>query len=268
MSPLTDVFICRDAELMTSWDELTARLAPLREALLDHPVYARIHDRRGVQAFMEHHVYAVWDFMSLLKTLQQRLCCVTVPWLPPRNPSAARMINEIVLAEETDIAPDGAPASHFDLYLDAMREAGAQTAPVLQLFELLESGAPLRDALTRCGAPAAARDFVEQTFQVIETGHLPSIAAAFTCGREDLLPGVFTKIIEQLNSRLNGSLQAFVYYLDRHVSLDGDEHGPMARRLIAQLCGDDPQAWQRASAAAVASLESRLRLWNAMEAAL
>jgi hypothetical protein len=253
---------------MHPWDFLNEQLTPLRQQLLDHPVYGRIGDLARVRVFMQHHVYAVWDFMSLLKALQQGLCCVTIPWLPPANAFAARLINEIVLAEETDVAPDGSPASHFDLYLDAMREAGADTRPILGLFDKLRAGTPIRDALTAAKAPAAVQAFVDHTFAVIETGDLPSIAASFTFGREDLLPGLFSKIIEQLHAQSPESLSSFVYYLDRHVSLDGDVHGPMARKLMIQLCGDEPAAWRRATDSAVAALEARLVLWKAMETAI
>ncbi len=253
---------------MHPWDQLNSTLTPLRQSLLEHPVYQRITSLDGVRLFMEHHVFAVWDFMSLLKTLQQRLCCVTVPWLPPENPFAARLINEIVLAEETDTAPDGSAASHFDLYLESMREAGADAGPILEMFGRIRQGAAISAALDAADIPDAARQFVRQTFSVIETGDLPSIAAAFTFGREDLLPGLFARMIERLHADSPGQLGAFVYYLDRHVALDGDSHGPMARKLMVQLCGDDQNAWRRATATSVACLESRLALWNAMDRAI
>jgi hypothetical protein len=253
---------------MHAWEHLNFALNPLRNQLLDHPIYRRIRTVDGVQTFMEYHVFAVWDFMSLLKALQQRLCCVSVPWLPPANAFAARLINEIVLAEETDVGPEGAPASHFDLYLDAMRQAGADDGPVLALFERLREGKRVPEAFAGTGAPPAAQQFVEQTFEIIGTGDVASIASAFTFGREDLLPGLFAKVIEQVDSQSHGRLGRFRYYLDRHVALDGDEHGPAARRLMQQLCGDEPAAWMRAEQAAVASLKSRLALWDAMDAAV
>jgi alcohol dehydrogenase len=70
-------------------ERLRARLAPLRAALAGHPVYGRINGPAPLRLFMEHHVFAVWDFMSLLKALQRRLCCNDVPWLPPADQASA-----------------------------------------------------------------------------------------------------------------------------------------------------------------------------------
>lgn len=246
------------------WDAACASIAPLREALLLHPVYARIADLQNVRVFMEAHVFAVWDFMSLLKELQRQICCVSVPWVPPRDPALARLINEIVLAEETDETEDGNYASHFDLYLAAMEQAGANTVPITRFIEMLRTGATVSEALDQAGIPAGPRRFVEQTFSVIETGHLPSIAAAFTFGREDLLPDVFTCVIDGISQQSAGRLSRFVYYLDRHVSLDGDEHGPMARRLVTHLCGHNSDHWQRVTETIDVALTSRLELWDWM----
>jgi hypothetical protein len=78
------------------------RLQPLKAALLNHSIYQEIDRSDSLRLFMEHHVFAVWDFMSLLKALQCRLCCVEVPWLPAADSLSSRLVNEIVLAEESD----------------------------------------------------------------------------------------------------------------------------------------------------------------------
>ncbi len=241
---------------------LQDRLTPLKLALLNHPLYQQIDDLGSLRLFMEHHAFAVWDFMSLLKALQRRLCCVEIPWLPAADPTACRLINEIVLAEESDEDGQGGFASHFEVYHRAMIRIGANTAPIDGLLEQLHQGKPVSVALELPGIPESARRFVRQTFDIIEGGNLCAIASAFTCGREDLLPDVFQRIVDELNVAAGGGLEDFKYYLERHIGLDGEEHGPMAHRLLLSLCGSDESHWQVAEQAAVDCLKARLDLWD------
>jgi hypothetical protein len=245
-------------------EESRRRLEPLRTALLAHPVYRRIDGIDALRVFMEYHVYAVWDFMSLLKALQRRLCSVDLPWVPPSDPASCRLINEIVLGEESDEDGQGGFCSHFDLYRHAMRECGADTRPIDRFVESVRSGQGVLASLEAVDAPEPVQRFVAQTFAIIKHGDINAIAAAFTFGREDLLPDVFRRIVEELASTPDCDTKAFRYYLDRHIAVDSGEHGPMAWRLLERLCGDDPAKWQLAEEAALQSLDSRLALWDAV----
>ena len=249
---------------MSRVDRLQTRIEPLRTSLLEHELYQRMRRVEDLQLFMEHHVFAVWDFMSLLKFLQQRLCSVAVPWVPGTDSRSCRLVNEIVLGEESDEDGHGGYASHFELYLDAMDQCGARMSAIQTLIESLRSGESVRDALRMAEVPTSVQRFVLQTFEIIESKDLSATASAFTFGREDLLPGVFRRIVDQLNAETQGQLSTFRYYLDRHIELDSDDHGPMAIRLLNDLCGDDDASWQRAEDAAVAALQSRLDLWDAI----
>ncbi|CAN5155980.1 DUF3050 domain-containing protein [soil metagenome] len=248
--------------VLTRIEQIRIRLAPLRAALLEHPVYREIDGMPSLRTFMEHHVFAVWDFMSLLKELQRRLCCVEVPWRPAHDPTNCRLINEIVLAEESDEDGQGGFISHFEMYRQAMIGCGADTSAVDRLINSLQAGRTVELALADAVAPECARQFVRHTFAVIDAGDVCALASAFTFGREDLLPDVFQRIVDELNVSAQGGLDAFKYYLERHIGLDGDEHGPMATRLVASLCGDDDGKWSAAEQAAVECLLERRKLWD------
>jgi Protein of unknown function (DUF3050) len=241
---------------------LRSRLAPLRDSLLTHPVYGRIEGIDALRLFMEHHAFAVWDFMSLLKALQRRLSCVDVPWIPPLDPAACRLVNEIVLGEESDEDGQGGYSNHFDLYRRAMRQCGADLGPIDGFVDAIRGGMDLCSALEVVGVPEAVRRFVERTFEVIGGGDVCAIASAFTFGREDLLPDVFRRIVAGSAATPGGGWDVFRYYLDRHIEVDGGEHGPMAWRLMDRLCGNDPDRWQAAEEAAIRSLEARMALWD------
>ena len=249
-------------------DQLRTEIQPLREALLAHPLYGDLKNAPALRTFMQYHVFAVWDFMSLLKALQRSLTCVAVPWIHVQKSSGGRLINEIVLGEETDSDGEGGHCSHFELYLRSMSKFGASTAQIDRVMSLLREGSSLSGALQSADVAVPIQDFVNHTFQTIDGGNICEIASAFTFGREDLLPGVFQCIVEELNQHTDGSLADFQYYLQRHIELDGDEHGPLAANLMINLCGDEPANWQAAKSAAVASLKARLHLWDGIHTAI
>ena len=239
----------------------------LRDRLVAHRIYRLIDGPERLRRFMESHVFAVWDFQSLLKALQQRLTCTSIPWLPTADPEARRLVNEIVLDEESDELPEGGSASHFELYLDAMRQAGADTGPIERLLDLLRGGATLDAALDTCGCPPAAAAFVRRSFAVIESGSTAAIAAAFTYGREDVIPDMFRGLVLRLADEDPTAWGRFRFYLERHIEHDDEHHAPVCRRIVARLCGDDAAKWREASAAACECLAARIALWDAIVAA-
>ena len=244
---------------------LQLQIAPLRQSLLEHPVYGSIRSIDGLRTFMEHHVFAVWDFMTLLKSLQLHFTSAEVLWQPKPNSLAARFVNEIVLAEETDEDGEGGYCSHFELYLRGMRQCGANTAAVEAFIEKLQHGEQPGDALMSVDAPPAVSRFVGDTLKTATSGDACRIAAAFTFGREDLLPDVFQRIVSAVNAEVHGSLDAFLFYLERHIELDGDHHGPLAERMMQSLCGSSADAWAAAIESAKFALQSRLTLWDAIQ---
>jgi len=248
--------------------QLQAQLQSGRARMISHPMYDRIQTIEDLRTFMAYHVFAVWDFMSLLKALQRDLTCTTVPWVPVGDAATRRLINEIVLEEETDVDPEGAATSHFELYLRAMHEAGADTLPVERLLAALAQGASVPAALAAAQAPAAVQEFVQHTFEVIASGQPYLVAAAFTFGREDVIPAMFRSLVADLGGRFPNQLGTFIYYLNRHIELDEDNHAPLAQQMVRDLCGHDPARWQQATEVAAQGMAARLALWDGITAAL
>ncbi len=245
-------------------EQLKTEIAPLREQLISHPLYTRIQNLADLQVFMQHHIFAVWDFMSLLKSLQRSLTCTEAPWVPAANPATSYLINEIVTGEETDIDQHGQRMSHFELYRQAMIQAECDTTAIDGLIQELKAGTTLDNALLKCKAPDAAADFVHTTFSTIATGNAAVIAAVFTFGREDLIPGMFISFVRDLNQQTASKAGVFQYYLERHIEVDGDHHSHLAYEMTEQLCGDDEATWAAATEFVKGALSARIQLWNAI----
>ncbi len=243
-------------------DEIKQAIQPLRLQLIEHPLYGSINSIEHLQTFMEHHMFAVWDFMSILKALQNELTCTTVPWVPKGTPALRRLINEIVHGEESDEDKNGRAASHYELYLEAMELAGANTQIITDFLVKIQSGASVYTALEEMKLPTSITNFVRFSFETIDSGKAHNIAAIFTFGREDLIPDMFSALVKDLSATFPGKLDALVYYLDRHIELDGGEHGPLALTMIAELCGSDEYKWNEALEASKKALEVRIALWD------
>ena len=275
----------------TRIQQLKESIEPVRNRLIEHPVYRAVRTSSALRIFMEYHVYAVWDFMSLLKALQQSLTCVDVPWVPRGSANTRFLINEIVVGEESDVDEQGRRVSHFELYLRAMREAGASVEEIGRFIHAVSAGgrrvrvaegeqgaaaaqvgvagAPgmMREVIRASVLQEAVRKFLDFTFDTIFSGEVSRIAAVFTFGREDLIPDLFLPIVQELSKEKPG-FETFRYYLERHIEVDGDHHSHLAMEMLEELCGEDDVKWRLAGDAARAALEVRMVLWDGVVAAI
>lgn len=239
------------------------RIVALADTLRAHPIYERVRTPAALRAFTEHHVVCVWDFMSLVKSLHRDVVGWSLPWVPPRDARAARLLNEIVLDEESDAHGDDY-ASHFDLYLAAMREIGADTGPVTRMVDAVRGGSAVADAARAAGVPAACAAFLRTSFALLDRP-LHARAAVFYHGREQLIPEMFLPLLEHLEGS-GLRCDSMGVYLARHIEHDGERHRQLAWRLLESVCGDDAGKWREASDTAVIALEARLALWDAIAA--
>jgi hypothetical protein len=244
-------------------------LAPVKKDLIkykkdviEHPVFSSVSTLEQLRIFMEHHVFAVYDFMCVLKELQGRITCTTSPWLPKSDKMVRRFVNHMVLEEETDEDGQGGYGSHLEMYVSAMEECGADTGPIKKMLELLKKGTPFLQAVEDCGSPLPSKEFNRATWEIIETDRTHCIASAFTFGREDPIPNMFRMFLKGLGEHYKGEFKLLRYYLDRHIHLDEDFHNPMAQLMVINLCGEDPILWWQVQKTAMLAIEARKKLWD------
>jgi hypothetical protein len=243
-------------------EKIKKTIEPLRQEIINHKVYSVIKDLDDLKLFMQYHVFAVWDFMSLLKALQNNLTCTSIPWFPKGSAETRQLINEIVLGEESDIDSFGNRKSHFELYLDAMKQCDADITQITKFINVLKNTGDLDEAFTASLTPNEAKNFVEFTFKIIRSNKDYLQSAIFTFGREDLIPTMFLSIVNDIHKNLPDSVSIFKYYLERHIEVDGGHHSFLALQMTSNLCSSENHFWEEAEQATVDSLKKRIELWD------
>ena len=245
----------------SSYIDLNSELSSYRVELESHKIYQKLKSVSDIRTFMEIHVFAVWDFMSILKALQMQLTNISIPWTPNNNPLIVRFINEIVYGEESDINELGEPKSHFEMYLDAMKQVGANRKYIDKLLDMIQSGNNIDFSLNQINIDKRIKEFTQFTFSIINTKKPHSIGSAFTFGREDIIPDMFIKILDGIDPKAV-HFSKLKYYLERHIEIDGDLHGPLALRMMDELCGNNPKKWDEALIVAKKCIQHRIQLWD------
>lgn len=247
-------------------NEINTKIKSQKETLLQHSLYGKVKTIDDLHQFLECHVYAVWDFMSLLKALQSQLTCTTTPWFATKNPETRYLINEIVLAEESDLTLDGKRQSHFEMYLDAMKDCDANTSEIKSFLTNILETQNIFVSIKKSDIHQNIKAFLDFTFRTIEAGKAHEIAAVFTFGREDLIPSMFTEILKKFQTNFpEKDLSKLIYYFERHIELDSDDHGPKALQMVTELCENNAEKWKEVEKISILALEKRIGLWDAIE---
>ena len=240
-------------------------IGSFKDRLENHPVYAAVRSKGDLRCFMEHHVYSVWDFMSLIKFLQNEVAPTHFPWTPSGDSDVRRFINELVLEEESDQVAPGTGgehefSSHFEMYCGAMNEIGANNHNVLNFVEEVKTHG-IEHALENDFVPLPSRTFTRQTFEFIGSGKPHRVAAALSLGREHIIPCMFRSFLKNLGVTEKDA-PMFHYYLNRHIHLDEDFHAPLSLRLLNSLCEESQEKQEEAIDAAEQAVNARVVFWD------
>lgn len=241
------------------------KLKPLQEELKNHKLYESINSLESLQTFMQSHVFAVWDFMSIVKTLQLELTSITYPWIPNKKTVVSRrLINDIVLSEETDYDENGIVKSHFEFYIECMKQTQASTKDIETLISKLENQENIFEIINSLDLSNELKEFLIFTFETIESKKIHNIAALLTFGRENLIPDMFITFVDDFDCKDKEKVSKFEYYLNRHIDIDGHEHGPMSLTMMNELCGVDQNKWEEVEQTSIKALELRIKLWDSI----
>lgn len=236
-------------------------ITDFKQQLENHPIYEAVSSVEDLQCFMQHHVYSVWDFMSLIKYLQSTIAPTTYPWVPQGDGNIRRFINELVLEEESDKASKAnAYSSHFELYKSAMHEIGADVLASERFIHIVGQEG-IEKALNLPSVPDPSCIFISKTFDFINSNKPHQVAAALALGREYIIPCMFRSILQKIGVNENDT-PIFHYYLNRHIHLDEDFHVPLSLKLLNELCEGDAHKIQEAIDAAQSAVKARIQFWD------
>ena len=236
--------------------KLKKKLKEKENILYNHNIYSKTNNLEQLQIFMENHIYAVWDFMLLVKYLQRKLTSVELIWKPTKYRISRHYINEIILNEESDLI-NSSYISHFELYKIAMIEINANTSSIDKFINEVteENYVSIISKLNQ-----GLCNFLFDTFESITEKDLYHNIGYFYYGRENPIPQMFSRIIKNICSNYNCTHMKL--YLERHITMDGDIHGPITKIVINELIFDNIDNEINILLGGIHAIESRINFWN------
>jgi hypothetical protein len=194
---------------------------------------------------MEHHVFAVWDFVYLVNELNRRIAC------SPAHAKSADLLHSMRREDEGD-DDENSQSPHFARYLAAMDACRADTQPIKTLLTTIKAGTPIGLALQSPSIPSPARAFVQQTFAFFDKPTC-AIAGAFVFGREAIIPVFFQTLVERFIHAHCPTYHPMIACISPYLM---GENLSKAQQILVNLCGDDRRKGQEAEQAAISTLQA------------
>jgi hypothetical protein len=246
-------------QLGLSENKLISEIENETLTLINHPLYNSIKTEEDVRIYMFNQVWCVWDFMTLVKSIQLNIVPSNILWMPPKYPELGAYIYEVLLTEETDKGYNSETnSSHFQTYLKAMYESKVDTSSVAAFIKLLENGFDFGTATEKCGIHDEAKEFISTTFEFAKS-ELHISTAVFCLSREGVIPDIFMNLLA--NVSLSNNFKIFNWYLNRHIYLDSQSHGPLSIKLFKTIV-DTPKKQDEALHASLKALKARNKFFD------
>jgi hypothetical protein len=228
-------------EAIAKIDAFDQAITPLLKVLATHKVFCSINSIAHARVYLQHQVFAVWDFMCLLKSLYRKLSTKDI-WYPPTSSISVHLIGSIMLEEESDINEQGDRESHFETFVRAMEELDTDTSQIRGFIAWIKEEQSIEIAFEQIDVNPSIKKFVLSNAEVLNL-ESHEVLSAFVFGRELITSIMFTNLMKALQHHMNymdqSHLCTLISYLNRHISLDADEHFPKALKALIELIGDD-----------------------------
>ena len=113
------------------------------------------------------------------------------------------------------------------------------------------------DALVAASASQSIRHFVNRMINTVTNGSLYRVPGSFFHGREPIIPRMSEGLLRERHID-EDEAPVFVYYLKRHIELDGDNHGPAAKTIIKHVTQNRPNELRQLYLAALDAMNDRI----------
>lgn len=229
------------------------------QILANHKLYERVNDELSLRLFMEHHVICVWSYNFLLREIHQELVGLIHPLNSQSQKEAIRLVSEMILEEELEEQQDGSLLSHFEIYLEAMQDLGANISPIVSFFDLQDSGQNWQTALKHARFPTAVSRYARKMNRFAQAPLHEKAAALFYEG-EPFIPDTFLLRIGQLGNTVK--IGRLLDYFERHIEGLRSPGFSASGRLVEILCNNDEKMSLEAEQSAEEAMKNRVELWG------
>ena len=229
------------------------------QILESHRLYTALTRREALATFTEYHVVCAWSYNALLRSLQRDIFTQSLPINSDAHKEAIRILSEVAIEEQANESDDGQFISHLELYLDAMEDLGANTAPIIGFFDILAGGVGAAKAVEYADFCPEVAAYARTTVRLLERQFHERAAGLFYEG-EYFIPDRFLHQLNRLTPAV--PVDRLLEYFDGHIEGLKRPGYSAAGRLVEIFTADDEILSEEAEQVGEQVMRQRVHLWN------